>query len=123
MTRLLDRGPHTVVVSVMKAEDTPAGRRFVEDRKVPVSRVIIQPRSSDRGTEQTLAPAGLQAELAVQVLGAGKWPGGPHSTFVVQEGPLKGITFDQRGEALEYGASPNTAHFTVYGKARGVKAR
>lgn len=123
MTRLLDRGPHTVVVSVMKAEDTPAGRHFVEDHKATVSGVIIQPRSSDRGTEQTLAPAGLQAELAVQVLGAGRWPGGPHSTFTVQEGPLKGITFDQRGEALEYGASPNTAHFTVYGKARGVKAR
>lgn len=123
MTRLLDRGPHTVVVSVMKAEDTPAGRRFVEDHKATVSKVIVQPRSSDRGTEQTLSPAGLQAELAVQVLGAGKWPGGPHSTFTVQEGPLKGITFDQRGEALEYGTTAMTAHFTVYGKARGVKAK
>nr|DAL97472.1 MAG TPA: hypothetical protein [Caudoviricetes sp.] len=125
--RFLEDGPHTVEVTPMTVEDGPTGRRYVPGTPVVVGKVFVQPSSGSalRASETRTVEKGLFDETVRVVYGRGYWPGGPHSKVRVIKGPegAEGITYQQAGSAVHYGASPMTAHFKVRIDATGVESK
>jgi hypothetical protein len=106
---LLDRGPHTLVVTPkVEVTDRYGGTTYVDGDPVTV-RGSVQPVS----TEETEA-LGVQVDTTYRFIGR-DWPGGIHSTVV-----WDGRNWDQQGEARRYGMSPRTAHVDVILTARGT---
>lgn len=125
--RFLEDGPHIVEVTPMTVEDGPTGRRYVPGTPVTVGKVFVQPSSGSalRASETRTVEKGLFDETVRVVYGRGYWPGGPHSKVRVIKGPegAEGITYQQAGSAVHYGASPMTAHFKVRIDATGVESK
>lgn len=113
---LLDRGPHAVTVTPMVEVSDGMGSTLEPGDPVAVSRVAVQPVSSDEAEA-----LGVQAQTSYRVLGRGPWPGGINSLVRVDVGPYAGRMFDQQGEARLYGMSARTAHFDVVLTARGAE--
>lgn len=125
--RFLEDGPHTVEVTPMTVEDGPTGRRYVPGTPVIVGKVFVQPSSGSalRAAETRTVEKGLFDETVRAIYGRGPWPGGPHSKVRVIKGPegADGLTYQQAGSAVHYGASPMTAHFKVRIDATGVESK
>ncbi|WP_172121388.1 hypothetical protein [Actinomyces faecalis] len=119
MSRLVERGPHTVTVTPTRVVDDGLGRVTEAGEPVTVTGVMVQPSSasaSDLARNQV-------GSTSWRILGAGTWPGGPYSTIRVDTGPpgVQGRVLDQAGEALQRGSGHRTSHFVVTATARGAE--
>lgn len=106
---LLDRGPHTVVVTPkVEVPDRYGGTSYVDGDPVNV-RGAMQPVSADESEG-----LGVQADTSYRFIGR-DWPGGIHATAV-----WAGRIFDQEGEARRYSMSARTTHVDVILTVRGT---
>lgn len=115
---LLDRGPHSVTVTPMVTVGDSMGTTLQPGTPVAVEHIAIQPVSAEESEA-----LGIAVSTSYRIIGRGGWPGGVHSRVLVDVGPNAGRTFDQHGDAREYGMSPRTAHFDVVIKSGSSEVR
>lgn len=115
--RILENGPHRVEVTTYRAVEGRTGRKYEPTGKHVVSGVLVEPASgsAQSATEKRNPEKSLVDETTLVIMGAGRWPGGPHSTVKILEGPAASLdyTYQQTGDPGYFGASPMVAHFTV----------
>ena len=115
--RILENGPYKVEVTTMRAVEGRMGRRYEPAQVHVVSGVLVEPVASGAGTagEDRTSEQALVDDASFYVMGAGRWPGGPHSIVRILEGDAinRDYRYQQSGEAQYYGASPMVAHFRV----------
>lgn len=107
---LLDRGPHTLVVTPKLKQTDPYGGTAIVDGAPVTVRGSVQPVSADESEA-----LGVQAQTVYRFIGR-SWPGGIRSTAV-----WNGRTFDQQGEPKIYSMSRRTAHVDVILTARSAE--
>lgn len=117
---LLDRGPHTLIVTpVVQTTDRYGEDALTDGAPITVTGCSMQPMTMEEATA-----AGAQAATTYRVI-CRQWPGSLSSSAVVVHGPpgTVGRTFDQQGEPRHYGMNPRTAHDDVVLTARGTEVR
>lgn len=114
---IIDRGPHTVVVTPMVVTQGAMGDKTTPGDPVVVPLVAVQSVSAAELERVRLT----DTREVYQVIGRGTWPGGALSLVEVTVGPRLGV-FDQQGPARQYGMSPRTQHYDVLISARGSRS-
>lgn len=102
---LLDRGPHTLLVQLMKADpnDRYGGSKKVADgAPVTVTGAMVQPLTTTEAYE-----LGVRADSSWKVI-CRSWPGGPYS-----EATWNGRKLFQRGETREHSSGRTTQHHSA----------
>lgn len=115
---LLDRGPHSVTVTPMVEVEDSMGTTIQPGTPVPLVGVAIQPVTAEESEA-----LGVSVSTSYRIIGRSGWPGGVHSRVLIDVGPQAGRTFDQHGEARQYGMTQRTAHFDVIIKSGSTEVR
>lgn len=108
---ILDRGPHSVVVTPkVKVPNGYGENELADGDPVTVSGLSVQPVTAE---ELNAFGGGMQAWTTRRIIGRGPWPGGIHSTI-----QFDGRTWEQFGEAEFYTTGRRTKHFSCMIRAR-----
>lgn len=115
MTRLVERGPHSVDVYPRIEEETDLGPVRKEGPVQHVSMVRVSARTADvvADTDGARFPTTL-----FRIVGAGAWPGNDGARVVVTEGPYPGKSLFQIGETVYRASNARTAHYVVTCRGR-----
>lgn len=113
---LLDRGPHTALVTTMKLPDKPnaSGRRDpIPDQTLTVKNCSFRPTDA----EEIEKYGGKLAETSYSVTHR-NWPGGPLSLV-----EWDGLLFEQVGDTLRNQRGIRTRHTKAFLRATTAKGR
>lgn len=112
MSRLVDRGPHTVRVFPLVDVETEMGYIAQEGDGVLVEHVRVSPTTSAVAMTST----GLRQEATgFRISGSGEWPGNDGARIEIVNGPAAyvGKSVFQYGEVRHWGTSSRTDHYVV----------
>lgn len=117
MSRLVERGPHSVTVYPRVVVETEMGRIASYGDPVTVERVRVSPR-----TANVTASADGQRFVTTEfrIVGSGEWPGNDGAKVVIEEGPAPyvGRELFQYGDVLARNSNPRVEYYSVVCRGR-----